>query len=267
MTVSWDDLIRDAGDAAKTFEPIPEGDYDFEVVDVKAEMTKDGKKKKYNMKAKVVGGAHNGRFVWDNIVLTTDNPNALGFFFRKMASMGLDSEYFRTQRPTDEQIVATMKGRRFRAKIGHRMYNGEKKTEIKSYFPAASGAAGGGLPPSVQGAVAPPAPAPQAAPPAPAPAPAPAPQAAPPAPAPAQDPWTGQPVAQPAAPQQPVYEQPAAPAAPAAPAPAPEQPAAPAPAPAPVPEAAPAPAPAPEPQAAPEAAAPSTPPPPPAAPF
>lgn len=229
MTVSWDDLIRDAGDAITSFEPIPEGDYDVEAVDAKVKPTKDGKKKMYEVKMKIVGGAHNGRFLWDNIVLTTDNPNALGFFFKKMAGFGLTADYFKTMRPSDERIVGDIKGRRARVKVGHRTWNGEKKNEVKNYYPQAQG--GGALPPSVPGVpAAPPAAAP--APPAPAPAPA-APQPpAPPAPVeqpqpPAQDPWAaqapaasaaGDPWAQQAAaaPPQPQYSAPPA-------APAPEQ--------------------------------------------
>lgn len=215
MSISWDDLVRDAGDAITSFEALPEGDYDFEVVDSKTKPTKDGKKKMYEIKAKVIGGAHNGRFVWDNIVLTTDNPNALGFFFKKMAGLGLTPDYFRTQKPTDEQIVSTLRNRRFRAKIGHRVWNGDKKAEIKQYYPQAAAAASQ-LPPSVQQAAAPPPqqPTPAAPPqqfqPTPPPQqfqPAPPPQqfqpqqpqqVAEPAPAPApapqqqQDPWTGQ---------------------------------------------------------------------------
>jgi hypothetical protein len=283
VTISWDDLIRDAGDAITSFEPIPEGDYDLECVDAKVKPTKDGKKKMFEVKCKVVGGAHNGRFIWDNIVLTTDNPNALGFFFKKMAGFGLTADYFKTQRPSDERIVGDLKGRRLRAKIGHRVWNGEKKNEVKNYYPQAG--AGGALPPSVPGA--PPMPA---APPAPAPAPqaaAPAPAApqppAPPAPVeqpqpPVQDPWAAQAPAAPAG--DPWAQQPAAPAAPPAP-PAQEYQAPPAPPAAPAqqeyqaPPAPPAPpaAPAPEQQAPPaapeqpQAAATPPVPPPPAAPF
>lgn len=233
MTISWDDLIRDAGDAITSFEPLPEADYDVECVDAKAKPTKDGKKKMYEVKMKVLGGAHGGRFIWDNIVLTTDNPNALGFFFKKMGGFGLTPDYFKTQRPSDERIVSDLKGRRARVKVGHRTWNGEKKNEVKNYYPQAAAAAGGPVPPSAPAAAAPPAPAappaapaaPPAAPPSPAAAPpAPAPQAAAPAPAaaPAQDPWAQQAPAAAPAQGDPWSQSAAAPAAAPAPAPAPE---------------------------------------------
>jgi hypothetical protein len=248
--LSWDDLVKDAGDVG-SFEPLPESDYDLEIKDAKFKPTKTGKKM-YEITCKVVGGAHNGRQVWDNLVVSPDSPNALAFFFRKMAALGLTVDYFKTN-PSDEAIVAALRGRRFRGHVGFRTYNGEKRNELQKYYPAT----GGGVP-EMPGAGAPPAPA--AAPPAPAappvaaappaPAPAPAPAAAP---APAVDPWTGQaPAAAPAA-------------APAPPAPAPEA-AAPPPPPAPAPAPAPA-APAPEQAAAPADQGVPAPPPPPQSPF
>ena len=230
MSISWDDLIRDAGDAVTSFEPLPDNDYDLEVVSLQGGTTKAGDKKKYDLKAKVVGGPHNGRFIWDTIVLTPDSPNALGYFFKKMASFGLTLDFFKT-RPSDEAIASAAKGRQFRAKIGSRVYNGEKKNEIKNYYPPLTG--GGASPSPAMPAGAPPmpaaAPAPPsqpfaaqsqpAAPPAPqAPAPqAPQPPAEQPAAAQQVNPWDGQP----AAPQQPQEQQwqqpPAAPQAPPAP--------------------------------------------------
>jgi hypothetical protein len=196
MSINWDDLVKDAGSAASSFDPLPESDYDLEVIEAKPKMTKDNTKKMYEVKSKVIGGEHNGRFIWDNITLTTDNPNALGFFFRKMAAMGLDANYFASQKPSDEQICGTLRGRRFRAKIGTRQWQGNTKNEIKQYFSATASA----LPPSVTSAPPAAAPAPQAAPP---PAPSPAPAPTPAAPQPTYE--------QPA--PTPVYEQPQAPAA------------------------------------------------------
>lgn len=283
MSINWDDLVKDAGTAASSFEPLPESDYDLEVMEAKPKTTKDQTKKMYEVKSKVIGGEHNGRFIWDNIVLTTDNPNALGFFFRKMAAMGLDANYFAGQKPSDEQICATLRGRQFRARIGQRQWQGNVKNEIKQYFSATASA----LPPSVSMPQAA-APLPPAAmPPAPTPAPAPAapqptyeqpqppaPQPVQPAPVmeqpapPAQDPWA-QPAPAPAA-GDPWAAQPQMQTPPPAPAPAyaPEQPA---PAPAPVAQAQP-PAPAPTPaQAAPapvqDQQAPPAPPAAPSAPF
>jgi hypothetical protein len=292
MTVSWDDLVKDAGDVS-SFEPLPEADYDMVVKSAKYKPSKTGKKM-WEVVGKVESGPYANRQVWTNLVITPDNPNALAMFFRKMGALGLTVDYFKTN-PSDEAVASALTGRRFRAHVGKRKYNGEDRNEIEKFFPPQDGGAVPGMPgmtapppaastpppPAAAPVAAPPAPAPVAAPPA-APAPvaeapapaAPAAPAAPPAPAapavdPAQaapaavDPWTGQPAAAPAAPPAappapaPVAEAPAAP--PAAPAPAAEVPQAPPAAPAAPPVEAPA-APAPAAEAPPAPAAPPAPP-------
>lgn len=285
MSLSWDDLVKDAGDVS-SYEPLPEGDYDFEVKEAKATTTKTGKKM-FSTTNKVVGGAYNGRQVWDNLVITTDNPNALRMFFVKMAALGLTPEYFKEHKPSDEQVVSALRGRRFRAKVGQRTYNGEKRNEISKYFSAPAAAipgvamTGAVPPPPAAAPAAPPPPAaapPAAVPPPPAAAP-PAPVAAPPAPpvaaappaaAPAPvDPWAqadqtiaAQAAPAPAAPppvEQPVFTPPPAPAT-EVPATATQPPAAPAYAPPAEPAYA-------QPVAATDEVATPTPPPPPAPPF
>jgi hypothetical protein len=250
---SWEDLLNDAGDAGGTFEVMPEGDYDFVVKEAEAKTASTGKSM-WVAKCEIVGGPHNGRLVWHNFVLSTDNPTALGIFFRQMNSIGLNAEYFR-QNPADHHVADAMVGRRFRGVLGIKKYQGQDRNEIKQFFPASG--AGVGAPPAVTAppappiAPAPPAPAPiasdahAAVPPAAAPAPPPPPPA-PPAPAPIEQPPTP-PVA---------VETPAEQVTPAAPPPAPAPPAPPAPpaatedAPPPPPPALPTPPAAPEPVAA-----------------
>jgi hypothetical protein len=179
-TKNWSDLIKDAGETG-SYEPLPDGDYDLVVVEATATTSQSGKTM-FKLKAQVEGGAHNKRLVWDNLVVTPDSQAALGMLFKKFHAMGIGRNYFDTN-PTNAQIEATLNGRRFRAQIGSRMYNGAKKNEIRNYFPSAATIA------AMQGDTAAPAqaaaPAPASPPPTAAPAPAPAPVAAAPAPTPA----------------------------------------------------------------------------------
>jgi hypothetical protein len=238
-TRSWEDLLSDAGDASGGFETLPEGDYDFVVKEATAKAASTGKQM-YVIKAEIQGGPHNSRLVWHNFVLTPDNPQALGFFFRNMATLGLTADYFKAN-PADHHVAEALIGRRFRGQVGIRKWQGQDRNEIKAFFPAAG--AGVGAPPQAQVAApaAPPAPPAAPAPPPPAPPVPPAayqappaaaaptpppPPPAPPAPAPVEQAPTppvavevpAEQVAPPAPP--PLPAAPPAPAAPAAPEPA-----------------------------------------------
>lgn len=181
-TLNWGDLVKDAGDVGGNYEPLPDGDYELQIIEATAKVAQSGKTM-FAVKAQVTAGAHAKRLVWDNLVVTPDSPAALGMFFRKMTALGLGREFFATN-PSNAQIEAALQNRSFRAQVGSRTWNGSKKNEIKMYYVATAGAA------STTAAAAAPAPAPApaaAAAPAPAPAAAPAPvavdvPAAPPAP-------------------------------------------------------------------------------------
>jgi hypothetical protein len=182
-TLNWGDLVKDAGEVG-SYDPLPDGDYELQIIEAVAKVSQSGKTM-FAVKAQVQVGAHAKRLVWDNLVVSSDNPTALGIFFRKMNALGLNRDFFATN-PSNAQIEQALRGRSFRAQVGSRTWQGQKKNEIKTYY-------------SVVGATAAPAAAAPVAAAAPAPAPAPAPAAAP-APAPA-----------------PVAEAAPAPAAPAAP--------------------------------------------------
>lgn len=201
---TWDELMAQAGDAVvESYAPLPENDYNLEIVDASFTRTKSTNKKMWKVQTKVIGGEFNNRRIFDQLVLSPENDTAVSIFFSQMNVLGLTRDYFKSN-PTDEAIAAAMKGRQFKAKVIQKPYQGEVKNEIKRYIAPLAVA-------SPPGASAPPAPA---APAAVAPPVAPPVAAAPPVPAPA------------APAPAPVAEQPVAPAppapAPAAPAPSPE---------------------------------------------
>ena len=164
-TLNWGDLVKEAGDVG-SYDPLPDGDYDLTVIEATAKVSQSGKTM-FAIKAQVQTGAHAKRLVWDNLVVSTDNPTALGIFFRKMNALGLGREFFATS-PSNAQIEQALNGRSFRAQVGSRTWQGQKKNEIKAYYSVTNAAA----------------PAPVAAP-APAPAPAPVAEASAPAAPPA----------------------------------------------------------------------------------
>ena len=91
-TLNWGDLVKEAGDVA-SYDPLPDGDYELQIIEATAKTTQSGKTM-FAIKAQVTVGAHAKRLVWDNLVVSTDNPTALGIFFRKMNALGLGQEYF-----------------------------------------------------------------------------------------------------------------------------------------------------------------------------
>ena len=183
-SVNWADLVQQAGDAATSsnYEPLPDGDYELKVVDAQSTTSASGKPM-FKVTTEVQGGAYAKRRVWDQLVVTADNPKAMNMFFMKAGAMGLGRDFW-SGNPGNAQVEQALMGRSFRATLGTRTYNGNQSNEIKRYYPAQVGA--------TTTAAAPPAAAP-------------APSAAAPAPAPA--------------PATPVAEAPVAPAAPAAPIP------------------------------------------------
>lgn len=218
-TKSWQDLLNDAGDGGGTYDPLPDGDYDFIVKEAEVKTASTGRTM-YAVKTAVQGGPHNGRFVWHNFVVTPENPTALGWFFKNMNVLGLNAEYFKTD-PADHQVAAALVGRAFRGQVAVRKWQGQDRNEIKAFFPA-GGAGLGGPAPTVAAAppphAAPPPVAQPAPPPPPAAAPAPPPVQQAPAPAPVAETSAQQVQAAPVAPPPPP---PPAAAAPPPPPPAP----------------------------------------------
>ncbi len=176
-TVNFAELVKQAGTAATSgnnYAPLPDGDYDLKVIEAQATTTSTGKLM-FKITNEVQGGAHDKRRVWDQLVVTQDNPKAMNMFFMKAGAMGLPTTYFE-QNPTPAQIEQALLGRSFRGTLGTRTYNGNQSNEIKKYFPSQAAAPAAAAPAATPfAAPAPaPAPAPVAAAPAPAPAPAPA---------------------------------------------------------------------------------------------
>jgi hypothetical protein len=183
------------------------------------------------VKYTVTSGPHANRRVWNQYVVSPENPNAMSFFFQHLGAHGLDGAFIAQCAPGEAgvaQMAAAMLGTQVRLELGVEMYQGQNRNKVVKVMPPTTGA---GMP-SPQGTPA-------------AAAPAPTPPAAPPLP--------------PAAPAAPAPPQP--PAAPAAPTPAPPVPPTPE-----TPDPAPAPAPPAPPVPEPAVTAPETPPQPPAPP-
>lgn len=208
-TVNWDDLIKSASSG---FEALPNGDYNVTVEKAEVVTASTGAPMIKTVFV-VEDGPHAGRKIFNNFVLTVDNPDALGFFFQNMGHLGLDRTFFASLQGSMQdslpQVAASLPTRRCRLSLGQREWNGQMRNNVLRVMPAMTGMGAptlgnaaapsvplGGAPQPVAQPVAQPAPAPQTAP---------VPPAAPgglvpsePAPAP---------VAQPVAAPQPAFQQ------------------------------------------------------------
>jgi len=177
MSINWDDLVKDAdlsgGGGGGAREPLPIGDYPLKVIEVTEKTTSTGKTM-FSVKTEVQEGTYKGQWVWDNLTISPESPKAMGFFFRKMAALGLPKEFF-AAKPATSQVTQAMQNRSFIGTVKQETYQGTVRNKIDAYSPA-----GGGAGPAFQAA-----PGAPAAPPVPQTAAAPV---APPAPAPAQPP-------------------------------------------------------------------------------
>lgn len=128
--MDWDTLQKQA---AAAFDPIPKGEYAMTVVKSEAVTASTGKPMiKVNMR--VDGGPNNGRLVFNNFVVSTDNPNAMGFFFRHMKAFGLDADFFGTS-PSMPQVADALLGRSALVSLDIRQYQGQDQNDVKSMKP------------------------------------------------------------------------------------------------------------------------------------
>jgi hypothetical protein len=159
-TTNWADLVQAAGDSAGSYDPLPNGDYDLQVVEASATTASTGKKM-FKTKSEVQTGAYAKRLVWDNLVISPDNPKAMGAVLSKFNALGVSRDFLMTN-PTDAQIEQALSGVHFRATLGQRTYQGNVSNEITKYH--SRGAAGAPAAVSAPAAAPAPAPAPAAAP-------------------------------------------------------------------------------------------------------
>lgn len=173
--INWGQLMQNA---KGQLEPIPDGDYDVKVIDAQAMKASTGKLM-FKIKFEITSGPHSPRKVYNNLVLSDDNPMALAIFFRNLEALGVN-DAFLAQNPTPDQIASAMSNRTCRVTLGKRTWQGVEQNEVKRMLPPLGGgpvapgvATGpavpmpGGMP--VPSPVATPTPAPTSGPPAPGP--------------------------------------------------------------------------------------------------
>ena len=132
--ISWAELIQGSADALK---PVPDGDYPFIVDDATSKQASTGAPM-IVAKLKIRDGAHAGRKISQNFVLSVESQMALAIFFRNMANMGLDANYWAQLPPGMPGLELAAKaliGRTGRMTLSHRTWQGVDRNEVKNILP------------------------------------------------------------------------------------------------------------------------------------
>ena len=148
--VNFNDLLKAADDAG--FSVVPANDYDAEVATAEAKTTSSGKNQ-IAVRFKITSGPQAGKSVFNNFVISPDNANALGFFFRHMAAMGLEREYFAANPPL-AQAAAALVGRKVTITVSVEQWNGQDRNRVNA-VKKAGGVTGVGATPFIPGMVTP----------------------------------------------------------------------------------------------------------------
>lgn len=150
MSIDWAALAKEAEAA---FSPVPAGDYNALVTEASAVVASTGKPM-VKVKFKITDGPHANRVIFNNFVVSADNPTSMGFFFKHMKAFGMDAAFFASQ-PTMDAIAERMTNQTVTITVNLRKYQGEDQNGVATVKPAASGPAGLPVPPapSVPGAV------------------------------------------------------------------------------------------------------------------
>lgn len=126
--------MRNAAETeAPSFEPLPDGTYDFFVE--KAEHRKSQKGKDgYNITAVVETGPYKKRKVFETFWISPESNAAMGIFFRQMGNLGLGNAFWDSE-PDDNDIVNALQGKRFQGTVTTEEYQNKKNNRINGVNP------------------------------------------------------------------------------------------------------------------------------------
>lgn len=134
VTVDFGKALKDAKSAS--FEALPIGDYDVEVAKADSVRASSGKPM-IKVQMKVLAGPYQERQVFNNFVLSLENPQAMAIWFRHMRSFGLTDEFFAALggNGSMEAVASALVTRRARLTLAHREWQGETRNEVTAVKP------------------------------------------------------------------------------------------------------------------------------------
>ena|SRR6266702_811272 len=135
-SINWRELMNSSEEEGGGFEALPADEYEVEITDSTAKVASTGRNM-FEVKFRVEEGPYKNRVVFNNFVLVPENSTATGIFFRNMSTLGLNKAYF-DKNPSLETAAEALVGRRCRARVSIRTYNGRERNQVDSIFPPSS---------------------------------------------------------------------------------------------------------------------------------
>jgi hypothetical protein len=133
-TIDFKRAIQDAKSAS--FEALPVGDYDVEVVESTAVRSSNGKPM-VKVQLQVLSGPFQNRRIFNNFVFSADNAMAMSIFFRHMKCFGLTEDFFAGMGTNGsmEVVANELLRKRARVTLGIRQWQGEDRNEVNQIKP------------------------------------------------------------------------------------------------------------------------------------
>lgn len=129
-SLSFAQLNEIAKQSDVSFEVLPKDKYLAKVVEVGTTPAASGKDM-FTVKFEVTQGPRAGAKIWNRIVISPENPNAVVFLFKNLAAFGITQDVLQHE-PSMAQIAGMMQDRLVWLDVIIKPYNGEDRNEVKS---------------------------------------------------------------------------------------------------------------------------------------
>ena len=129
-SLSFAQLNEIAKQSDVSFEVLPKDKYLAKVVEVGTTPAASGKDM-FTCKFEVVQGPRAGSKIWNRIVISPENPNAVVFLFKNLEAFGITQDVLQHE-PSMAQIAGMMQDRLVWLDVIIKPYNGEDRNEVKS---------------------------------------------------------------------------------------------------------------------------------------
>lgn len=143
---SWKDLMNAAEEGAKEFAILDEGMYAFVIKDPAKVGQTSKENPKFTINPSVESGPRANARVWHDFSVSDSAYAMKTFFFGDLATLGLGASFFDTN-PSEQQIAASLQGRRFVAEVFHEKGNNDKTyAKLRNIAAPTSAPPGAGVP-------------------------------------------------------------------------------------------------------------------------